>query len=314
MIHFRFHVVSIIAVFLALAIGTVMGSAFVGKAVINNLQKRNDIVSKKADERNTANENLKSQIDDFDKYVKASAPFAVARTLTGVRVNLVAERGIDGGIIDAQAGFLRQAGAIVPGVVWLESTWKLDSPEATTALRSATGLANRSRSTLRAAAGQLLGRRLSTALPIGAEDVLAKLSDAKFVTVSGVAGSPTPTAADFLGDAARVLEVGGPGSDVPADVIPGIARGIVVEAGAVAVGEVFAPSDQTPERSTWIDAIANDDVLRNHISTIDDLDRVEGQVGATLALAELGGAAFGNYGLDRDRAVPERVPTIPVAR
>lgn len=314
MIHFRFHVVSIIAVFLALAIGTVMGSAFVGKALISKLQDRINVVSDKADETKTENKNLKDQIDDFDKFVNQAAPFAVARTLTGVRVNLVAERGIDGGIIDAQAGFLRQAGAIVPGVVWLESTWKLDSPEATTALRSATGLTNRSRSTLRAAAEQLLGQRLSAAVPVGTDDVLAKLSDAKFVTVSGVAGGATPTAADFLGDAARVLEVGGPGSDVPADVVPGIARGIVGGSGVVAVGEVFAASDQTPDRATWIDAIANDDVLRNHISTINDLDRVEGQVGATLALAELGGATVGNYGLGRERAVPERVPTIPVAR
>ncbi len=314
MIHFRFHVVSIIAVFLALAIGTVMGSAFVGKAVIDRLQIRINTVREKADLEHADNQTKEAQIDDMSRYVDQSAPFAVDRTLTGVRVNLVAERGIDGGMVEAQAVLLRQAGAIVPGVIWLESTWKLDSADAATALRSATGLANRSRGALRVAAEELLGRRLAAAVSLGTDDVLAKLSDAKFVTISGVGGGETPAATEFLGDAARVLEIGGPDSDVPPDVIPGIARGIVGVAGAVAVGQIFTASEQTPDRSTWIDAIANDDALRNRISTIDDLDLTEGRIGATLALAELADGTVGNYGLDRERAVPERLPTVPVAR
>ncbi len=314
MIHFRFHVVSIIAVFLALAIGTVMGSAFVGKAVISNLQIRIDTVSNKADEKNAENEKLQGQIDNVDRYVDQSSSYAVARTLTGVRINLVAERGVDGGTVDAQAALVRAAGGTVPGVVWLEPSWKLDTPEQAAALRAATGLTNRSRSALRSASEQLLGQRLAATVPVGPVDVLAKLNDAKFVTLAGVAGSATPAAGDFTGTASRVLEVGGPASDVPAEVIRGIAKGVVGASGSVAVGEIFTTSERTPDRSTWIDAIANDDALRNQISTIDDLDLIEGRVGATLALAELAGDTVGNYGLGRERAVPERLPTVPVAR
>jgi len=56
------------------------------------------------------------------------------------------------------------------------------------------------------------------------------------------------------------------------------------------------------------------DALRNVVSTIDDLERIEGQVAATLALAELGAGGHGNYGLARERTVPEKVVTAPLAR
>ena len=51
MIHFRFHIVSIIAVFLAIAIGTVMGATFVGRGVIDRLQNRIDKVEGDANGR-----------------------------------------------------------------------------------------------------------------------------------------------------------------------------------------------------------------------------------------------------------------------
>ena len=139
------------------------------------------------------------------------------------------------------------------------------------------------------------------------EDVLAKLANAKFVTLTGVAGSPTPTAADFDGSLARSLVVGGPGSSVPPDTTPALAAGMVDGQAALAVGEAFDSSGEVTERDVWIDEIAGDDALRTHLSTIDDVDRVEGRVAATLALAELATGAVGNYGLGRDpRGARER--------
>ena len=322
MINFRYHVVSILAVFLALAIGTVMGASFVGRGLIDNLQTRITEVSQRADETKTKNEGLQGEADKFNAYIKETAPFAVARSLTGVRMNLVAERGVDGGVVDAQATLLRQGAGTVPGVIWLEDRWKLDTAQDASALRTATGLTNKERPALRAAAAQLLGRRLGAtptatvppAPPVTTDDVLAQLADAKFVTLSGAAGSATPVATDFVGPASRVLELGGPGHAVPADVVPGVAGGVLDGGGSTAVGQVFVASEATPERGAWIDAIANQDGLRGKISTIDDVERLEGRVGATLALSELGLGSVGNYGLGRERAVPEKVSTVPIAR
>jgi hypothetical protein len=314
MVNFRFHVVSIIAIFLAIAIGTVMGATFVGRGVIDRLQNRIDTVQQNADDARTKNEELRAEADENGKYVDQTSNYAVGRSLAGVRIDLVAERGVDGGTVDRQADLLRQAGATVPGVVWLEDSWKLTDADQLSALRDATGLSNRTPTPLRQAAAGLLGRRLAAAPPVLAEDVLSKLADAKFVTLTGVAGSAAPVAADFTGDTARTLLLGGPDSSVPADTSPALAAGMVDGEAALAIGEVFGTSGEVTERDAWIDAIAGDDALRNHISTIDDVDRVEGRVASTLALAELGTGASGNYGLGRDRAVPANVAVSPVAR
>ncbi len=85
--------------------------------------------------------------------------------------------------------------------------------------------------------------------------------------------------------------------------------------GPTAIGQVFATTDTVTDRGAWIDPIAGSDELRNLVSTIDDLDLTSGRVAATLALAELASGAVGDYGLDRDRAIPDLpVATAPTAR
>ena len=324
MINFRYHVVSILAVFLALAIGTVMGASFVGRGVIDRLNERITIVRKNADGIKAANSKLQNEVDELGAYRDETASFTVARSLTGLRVNLVAERGVDSAVVDKQATVLRQGAATVPGVIWLEDLWKLDSADAAANLRTATGLTAKDRAALRAAAAQLLGKRLGAApaalvlpdpsIPALTEDLLTKLVAAKFITLAGVVGSPTPVAADFVASASRVLELGGPGHAVPADVIPAVAAGVWSGGTPAVVGQAFTESDATPDRASWIDGIAEDAAIRNHVSTVDDVESVEGRVGATLALAELSLGTVGNYGVHRERAVPEKVGTIPSAK
>jgi hypothetical protein len=314
MINFRYHVVSILAVFLALAIGTVMGASFVGRGIIDNLQKQIDTVSGHADTVQAKNEKLQGENDQLNKYVEQTQLFAVARSLVGVRANVVAERGTDGGTVDDQVTLLRQGGSTVPGVVWLEDKWTLKDPGSANELRAATGLTNRSKPALRVAAARLLGQRLAATTAPTTDDVLNKLADAKFVTLAGASGSPTPTAADFVGPSTRVLEIGGPGHTVPIDLVPAVATGAIDASAPVVVAQAFVATDKGPDRAAWIDAIANADELRGRISTVDDVELVEGRVGATLALSELGLGTVGNYGLGRDRAVPEKIQTVPSAR
>jgi hypothetical protein len=314
MVNFRFHVVSIIAIFLAIAIGTVMGATFVGRGVVDRLQNRIDDVERTSNDVKAKNEELESAAGQNAKYVDQTAGYAVGRSLDGVRIDVVAERGIDGATVDRQVALLRQAGATVPGVIWLEDAWQLDQPEELEALREATGLTNRAPGILRVGAAAQLGRRLATSAPLPTDDVLARLAAAEFVTLTGADGSPTPTAPEFDGSLARSLVIGGPGSSVPLDTTPAMAEGLVDGADEVAIGEVFVADGDTVERNTWIDAITSDDALRNNVSTIDDVERSEGQVAATLALAQLGTGTVGDYGLGRDRAVPENVVTTPLAR
>ncbi len=333
MINFRYHVVSILAVFLSLAIGTVMGASFVGRGVIDRLNDRINTVRTNTKEIKAANEKLQSDVDKLRAYRDQTASFTVGRSLTGLRVNLVAERGVDGGVVDAQAALLRDGGATVAGVIWLEDNWKMTTAADAAALRTATGLTTRGRAALRAGAAQLLGKRLGAAPepaadpaappttlgtapadPAPAKDLLTELATAEFITLGGVAGSPTPSASAFVAAASRVLALGGPGHDVPLDVVPAIAVGVESGGTPAVVAQAFTESETTPDRGSWIDAIADSDALRGRVSTVDDVETVEGRVGAALALAELSLDTVGNYGMDRERAVPEKLPAVPSAR
>ena len=310
MINFRFHVVSIIAVFLAIAIGTVLGSAFVGRGVVDRLQNQIDRVQKNADEANSENERLKSDAGATARYIDQTAAYAVGRSLPGVTVAVVSERGLEGGVLDAQATLARDAGAAVPGVVWLEERWSLSRAEDLTALRAATGLTTRAPAALRTQAAALLGQRLAAGAPATGDDVLTNLANADFVTLSGVAGSPAPTAADFVAGA-RGLVLGGPQSPLPDGVEPALAGGMLDGAAKVVVGEAFVATEEVTDRATWIDSIADADALRNRLSTVDDVEGTAGQVASVLALAELGAGGHGNYGLGRDPTVPAKVVTVP---
>jgi hypothetical protein len=293
-----------------------MGASFVGRGVIDNLQGRVDSVQARANRVEDANGQLQGQVDRLNEYVKETQAYAVARSLTGVRINLVVERGTDGGIVDDQATLIRQAGGTLPGIVWLEDSWSLDTAESADALRTATGLTNRTRPALRAAAARLLGQRLATSAPAApaTDDLLTKLADAKFISLAGAAGSSTPTAGDFAGTPVRVAEIGGPGHKVPADTIPAIAGGVLDGGAADLIGEAFVTAADGPDRAGWIDPMATSDALRGRISTVDNVDMVEGRVGATLALSELGLGLTGNYGITRSRQVPEKISTTPVAK
>src|SRR3954452_7903504 len=96
MISFRFHVVSITAVFLALAIGIVVGSTYVDNAVVDQLRNRITSVSETLDVRKAESDQLRSDLGDANDYIDASADYAVTDRLTDVPVLLLAARGVDG--------------------------------------------------------------------------------------------------------------------------------------------------------------------------------------------------------------------------
>ncbi len=126
MISFRFHVVSITAVFLAIAIGVVVGSTYVDGAVVDGLRNRIATVSHNLDDRKAENDRLEDDLDTARDYIDLSADFAVSDRLTDVPVLLLAVRGVDEGTVEQLATLARRAGAVTPGIVWLEPKWALD--------------------------------------------------------------------------------------------------------------------------------------------------------------------------------------------
>jgi hypothetical protein len=70
--------------------------------------------------------------------------------------------------------------------------------------------------------------------------------------------------------------------------------------------EVYRATDEQPSRGTVMEPIRDDGALAASVSTVDDLELVQGQVATVLALAESGESKIGHYGYGSgaDQALP----------
>ena len=93
MIDFRYHLVSIIAVFLALAIGIVVGTTALNGYVVDDLRSRNGAVIKDKRSLEGLVRDLRNQVSRRDQFATAVAPEVVAGQLVGERVLLVTTPG-----------------------------------------------------------------------------------------------------------------------------------------------------------------------------------------------------------------------------
>ncbi|MGH9000579.1 MAG: copper transporter, partial [Acidimicrobiia bacterium] len=161
MINFRFHLVSLVAVFLALALGVVVGSTLVDRAIVDGLRTRIDEVERNADTTEAANRDLRGDLERADGYAGDVLPFLVGGRLRNVDMVMVAVRGVDDKVVRDMAQTLRVAGARVPGVLWLEPS--LSSKDQRTRERLAQAVTDpyRQGENLRSAALEALGRRLA---------------------------------------------------------------------------------------------------------------------------------------------------------
>jgi hypothetical protein len=303
---FRFHIVSLIAVFLALAIGIATGSTFVDRAIVDSLQDRVDTVSANLDARRAENRELGGHIDQLEAYVGDSAPWLVEDRLNGRSVVVVAERGIADEPVEAQVELLRQAGADVPGIVWLEPELALEQDEDRAALVEALEL---DEDEAAAALGAAL-TRLAAEDPEEAGEALAALVDAGFAEVDAAGGeSVEPT--DVRMASGSALLVTGQESELGGGEVTARVAEALLSAGAnVLVGEVYRVVDEGDEghleRGEVLATILDDADLRDQVATDDALDLVRGRTAAVLALEELaaGRVSHVGYGAGADGPVP----------
>ena len=140
MINFRFHLVSLVAVFLALGLGILVGSTVIDQGIVNRLDSEINTVRKENSQREATSKQLQKQNSQLQQFVDQVAPYAGDGRLDGQSVALVAERGVSAGAVKQAEQALQQAGADVPAVLWLNDPWQLDSDARVQALGSALGL------------------------------------------------------------------------------------------------------------------------------------------------------------------------------
>jgi Copper transport outer membrane protein, MctB len=297
MINFRFHIVSLIAVFLALGLGILAGSAIVNGAIVDRLDREIDQVRSESDQLRASNREANEELDRTNQYAADSAAYSVDGRLTGVPVALVAERGVDDEDVNDTLAMLRAAGADAPAIFWLESSWKLESEEDAEALRTAVDLLGGAAS-VRVRALNLLAQRLTEprdAVAAPGTDVIDLLVEGGFLEVDG----DDVDLATFPPRPARAVVVTGTTSDFRGTDMTVEMTSAFVDADApTVVGEVFVAQDgaDPPARGSAVASVRTDEALAEVVSTVDDLELVPGRVATVIALQDLANGIVGHYG------------------
>lgn len=125
MINIRFHVVSLVAVFLALGVGVAMGASFIDRATVENMRGRVDDLETRFRERGDrlgAYREMVQLDDEAALDLTGADSRAIDGVLAGQALVLVNPTEIPEGVSDVIADVLQNAGAEVVGSIELQSS------------------------------------------------------------------------------------------------------------------------------------------------------------------------------------------------
>jgi hypothetical protein len=331
MINFRYHIVSITAVFLALGVGLLLGTTFLDDALEDQLRGDLEELERDLDRAGERNAELQGQLDAFDEEAGGLDEQLGARLfdrqLLGQPVLVVAPRGIDDGLVERVTTALDQADADVMGTWWLTDRLLLDDDDEVAQLADALDLSTDDTGRLRNSLAMQLADVLygaidlpaasgSAAGAVGAEqaqqaapaepELLARLREAEFVDYDVPDGDGDVVRLPAAG--LRIVMVSGPDASVPlGDALMPVLTDLTSgdqPAPVVAVEPSRVPEDQAdgdePPAERLVDVIRDDGDLSQYVSTVDNLDRVSGRVATVLALvdAKPGAPRIGHYGTE----------------
>jgi hypothetical protein len=138
MINFRYHVVSLTAVFLALVIGIAMGTTVVSKATVDGLRSNLHRAEARSSAVNSRNNQLSSDLStlrkqsnevDADLTDKVLAP-ALGDTLKDVPVLVIASKGVETDVLNRSIRALVASGAQVDGTLLVDDRLDLTGENA----------------------------------------------------------------------------------------------------------------------------------------------------------------------------------------
>ncbi|MCW2776876.1 MAG: hypothetical protein JWN17_601 [Frankiales bacterium] len=318
MVDFRYHLVSLVAVFLALAVGVVVGTTALNGPVLDDLNHR--LAGLRGDNRSLEAQLRTAQHRSADQDAAAAllTPTLVHGALAGQRVVLVSTPDAPAGLRDGLVPLLQAAGAEVGATVRLRpalldpaSSQKLDDLVAQVAVPGATVPDGEPVDQAVAQLSQVLLTRPGTAAPRPetVQRVLAAYQSEDLVDVEGAAAQPATLALLLTGDPATAVPSGAAG-----DALQARERTLVELARALDVhgsGTVVAGSAAAVRPGGLLAALRDDSAATDRVSSVDAADTPTGRLGVVLALREQQAGGSGSYGSGTgvDGPLPSPVPS-----
>ncbi len=314
MIDFRYHLVSIVAVFLALALGIVLGSTELQPAAYNFLNSTTAKLQNQLDQAASQRDAAQQQAIQGEQYAQAVEPTVLRDLLTGQKLLIVTEPGAQASVVSGISLAANDAGATVTGQINLQTKFFDTSGTAQDSLNQTTldvaqtaGIQLDSSATYQQQAAQVIAGEIlagasgsSDSQPggggqaTGAATMLQAYAASQFLSITGQPTTPatlvvvvTPQSAPQDGSADQLDQV----------LIPLVQELAAKSAATVVVGATAASGAGSPI------AVLRSNNVSNQVSTIDDADLASGQTVAIQALAaQLAGGKAGSYGFSANGA------------
>ncbi|MFC7374248.1 copper transporter [Brachybacterium sp. GCM10030268] len=321
MIDFRYHLVSLISVFLALAVGIVLGAGPLRENLGNQLAEQVEQLRTEQDDLRTQADELETEKDQLASFITELGPDLVDGTLTGTRVAVLTDDASTRAGIDRITALLEDAGAASTVQIDLQpALWEPDQEqqrsEAIEQIRdiapSVLGDGATSSEQLSAVIVALLSPPATGELTPELRDQLWQVfTDHQLVAVDGEA--PAEVDAALYASAAPEELTGGTEDDaVATERAQSLLSSQTALLGALAgTGMPAVVSAATPgnDATTGILRTVRGDDVYDSISTTDRLQEADGPVLSVLALIEQVRGGAGAYGTTAD--AEDRLPALP---
>ncbi|MCL2092130.1 MAG: copper transporter [Micrococcales bacterium] len=316
MIDFRYHIVSLISVFLALAVGIVLGAGPLEQTIGQSLTGQVAQLRQEKDTLRSERDSAVQARDDERSFVVEAAPELLADRLTGHRVAIISLGPVPEATLRAVDVRLMQAGADITGHITLTETWTdpgsaayrrqlsgllsqhlnpapqdatTDVTLATSLVRALTGADSANPTTFSDSAKSLLG--------------ILTTSDNALVTKNG----------DLTLPADSVVVVAPPVKPraAPSDGVQTARLAVVAAAQQESDGAVLV--DGARAKGSLVDALLADPTLSSTVASVSGISATSAQVAVPMALAAQIAGKVGHYGHgDGETVLPPRVtPPVP---
>jgi hypothetical protein len=300
-INFRYHVVSLTAVFLALAIGLVVGTAALNGPVADSLNNRVNALTKQNQAYREQVSQLESEAGKQEQFANESAQFMLQNKLAGQRVLVLAMQQTKSSV-DGVVHMLNLAGAKVTGQVEIEDKFTdpasnetlLDLAHSTPLPASITNtpLNSNGVETSSFLLASVLLDHNPAITPDAMKTVITAYKEANFIVPTGDLAGPAQAVVFVAAPPYTDREAGNKNTNVVtiADQFDKVGQfskvpTVVAASRAAGAGNLVA-------------AVRNDPAMSKTVSTVDNVDTPDGQIAAALALVEqLLTKKAGHYGL-----------------
>ncbi|MBC9823199.1 copper transporter [Terrabacter sp. MAHUQ-38] len=301
MIDFRYHLVSIISVFLALAVGIVLGA---GPLQANLGDQLTDQVAALRTEKQALNDKLSTSeklVDASDEYAAAVQGRVVRGRLTGHRAVVVAMPSADGTMLTNLEAVVTQSGASLTGTLtispdWFDPSQAADRGEAARQAASALGLESNATgdALLTDVVTDLALSTTTTGVSSQRSAALKLLVDADLLDSSVADLPPADVAVVVSGDYAGAESAVTERSDAIRALVTAFAGSS--RATVVAGGETAAAAGQ-PMTSNAVQAVREKSDTAGIVSTVDHARSGDGPATVVLAVEDALDERVGHYGV-----------------